>query len=729
MIEIEHLFFVCTWLILYLILQLCTWLIIRAWLSAPLALPASFAVSLLWSCLISWYLAWLTFSPICTLGVFFILTGIVFGTVQKARVDILSDLNEGKWHYALFFIVFLTMLIVRMYYPDISIRSWDKFMNHGFLTSIMRTPIVPPLDPWFAGGTLEVYYYLGHWCFATLGIIAHLPSWIVFQLVAPTVASVSAVQLYGMGKLLLKKFSVLPVILLFIVNPGFIYHYIKGVEPFYLLSASVRVIPETFTEYPLYTFLFGDAHAHAMAIFNQMLFILLIIYLFTQWQKLINSERAMCAILAGISLGTMVGMNSWNALSYGPIFILAAIVIWYQTHGNAEREEAGWVGTSFFKACIHVYHDVLDLLKKRTEISHSSATILYLWILVPLIAFLSYAPFFIMMQPHGAQGIGIVHTKTLLPEFFLAFGWFVFLLVCTLYSDIKKQPKLLVIAIPFVITGYPLIGLIFVLLAYLIARHEGVSDFLFACGLLLVLVCELVYMVDSTSWSAWYRLNTSWKLYCAAWFLLGLGALCSASIRVERFMDRVCHGEKGAIIEKCITRLVVGGIVVLILSVPILNHELKVVSYSEIQGLDAYAWMERTHPEDYAAAMYLRDLPGEHILVEADGDFDLYYTRMASITGIPTIMGSSNHEMSWRGDNPPGWREERKMDIAIIYEQPERISEIMEKYNANLLILGAPERKAYQIPDDPNTYPPDLVPIFTAGETTIYQRVHESSSL
>jgi YYY domain-containing protein len=726
MIEIEHLLFVCTWLILCLVLQLCTWFILRAWLSPLFAFPASFAVSLLWSCLISWYVAWLGFSPIFTLGVFLILAGIVFGTIPKARIGILSDLNEGKWYYPLFFLVFFIFLIVRMFCPDISIGSWDKFMNHGFIASIIRTPVVPPLDPWFAGGTLDVYYYLGHWCFATLGIIAHIPSWMVFQLVAPTVASVSAVQLYGIGKLLLKRFSLLPVILLFIVNPSFISLLIARVDFFYLLPGSVRAVPEAFTEYPLYTFLFGDAHAHGMGAFNQCFFILLLVYLLTHWQKLVNSERAMYAILAGISLGTMAGMNAWNVFAYAPFFTLAAILIWYQTHRGAEKEESSGVKTWLSRMCNHLYDDVLDIFRKRKEMSQSSATILYFWILVPLITFLSYAPFFLMMRPYGAQGIGIVYSKTTVPEFILTFGWFLLLLVCTLYPDIKKQPKLLLIAIPFILIGYPLIGVILVLLAYLIVRREGVCDFLFACGLVIVLLCEFVYIIDITSWSAWYRMNTVWKSYYSVWFLIGVGGLCHASIRVEQFMDRVCHGEIGVFIDKYLPKLVVCGIVVLILSIPTVNNELGSVTYSRIVGLDAYAWMERTYPDDYAAAMYLRELSGEHVLVEAGGQYDLFYTRMSSTSGIPAIIGCPAHEQSWRGDNPPGWGAERLNDLSIIYEQPEQAAEIMEKYNADLLILGTGERMQYQISDDFDTrLSSDLAPVFTSGATVVYQRVEE----
>ncbi|MCL2459932.1 MAG: DUF2298 domain-containing protein, partial [Euryarchaeota archaeon] len=687
MIEIEHLLFACTWLILYLVLQLSTWIILRPFASSALALPGSFAASLLFSCLISWHLAWLGLPPTLAPGVLFLLAGIVLGGVKRSRIGILSDLKEGKGYYTLFFIVFLSMLIVRMFYPDIN--GAEKFMDHAFLASIMRTPIVPPLDPWFAGGTLEVYYYLGHWLFAILGLIASIPSWILFQLVLPTVAAVSAVQLYGVGKLVLKRFSLLPVLCLFVVNPAFIYEYIIGTASFSLLWNSSRVIEAAITEYPLFTFLFGDVHAHALGIFNQTFFILLIVYLFSQWQKLSSVERIMCAILTGISLGTMPGINSWDALMYGPIFVLAAILIWYQACSKKRREPSrgvgAWISTWF-----------ADI---RAQTSSSSAAMVYLWILVPVVVLLSYAQFFLMMHTEGVGGIGFVYTKTTLQEFVLVFGWFLLFLVCTLYSDIKKRPYLLLLSIPFILTGYLVVGLIVTLLCYLIARHEGVSDFLVGCGLFIVLVCEVVYMVDGMG-PDWYRMNTIFKLYLPAWLFIGVGSLCSAGIHAGNLIDRVRSDEKRAGLEKITSGAVIVGTLACILGAPLIAYGTLGGLYDHRPTLDGYAWMERAHPDDYAAVVTLRELPGDHVLVEAEGGDYLYYGRISSATGIPAILGWPFHEMMWRGDNPPGWYGERMRDLSTMYEQPDLTSEIMMKYDADLLIVGAPERERYSIPDD-----------------------------
>ncbi|MCL2460907.1 MAG: hypothetical protein FWF19_06130, partial [Euryarchaeota archaeon] len=160
-----------------------------------------------------------------------------------------------------------------------------------------------------------------------------------------------------------------------------------------------------------------------------------------------------------------------------------------------------------------------------------------------------------------------------------------------------------------------------------------------------------------------------------------------------------------------------------ILGAPLIAYGTLGGLYDHRPTLDGYAWMERAHPDDYAAIVTLRELPGEHVLVEAEGGDYLYYGRISSATGIPAILGWPFHETMWRGDNPPGWYGERIRDLSTMYEQPDLTSEIMMKYDADLLIVGAPERERYSIPDDED-YLPDLIPIFTAGATTIYQRMY-----
>ena len=65
------------------------------------------------------------------------------------RKEYTLDELRAQWHWeVLFLLCFLLMLDVRFVNPTISYA--EKFMDHAFLASVIRDPVIPPLDPWFA---------------------------------------------------------------------------------------------------------------------------------------------------------------------------------------------------------------------------------------------------------------------------------------------------------------------------------------------------------------------------------------------------------------------------------------------------------------------------------------------------------------------------------------------------------------------------------------------------
>ena len=58
---------------------------------------------------------------------------------------------------ALFFICLLFWTMLRGQKPEIS--GLEKFMDFGFLNSILRTPFAPPTDMWMAGSSINYYYF------------------------------------------------------------------------------------------------------------------------------------------------------------------------------------------------------------------------------------------------------------------------------------------------------------------------------------------------------------------------------------------------------------------------------------------------------------------------------------------------------------------------------------------------------------------------------------------
>jgi len=234
-------------------------------------------------------------------------------------------LSENWRYYALFFIVFGAMLLLRVYSPDIS--SAEKFMDHGFISSMMRNPQIPPLDPWFAGGDLSVYYYLGHWMLASMGLITGVPSTIVFTLALPTIAAISAVSMYGAGHLILSRFRLLSVVFFFLMNPAFIHLSLSGKEWASLLWDSTRVIEGTINEYPLFSFIFGDVHAHVLGILPQTTLILLITLAVTCWKRLNPISRIIVIFSTALALGAVPPTNSWDILIQAPLVVVTGGIL------------------------------------------------------------------------------------------------------------------------------------------------------------------------------------------------------------------------------------------------------------------------------------------------------------------------------------------------------------------------------------------------------------------
>jgi hypothetical protein len=215
------------------------------------AFPVSFSSSLLVFTILSWYCGLLRL-PVHIALLPFLALFCYHLWYRHYSIDELR--TEWRWEMV-FLVCFFLMLDVRFVNPTISYA--EKFMDHAFLASVMRNPVIPPLDPWFAGGSLNVYYYLGYWMFGCLGIVTGVPSNITFNLALPTVFGLAAINLYAVGTLVIPKFRWLPLLVLFIPNPSFFFQIIQG-KPFNTVYGTVPELSATPSMNTLFSHSYGE---------------------------------------------------------------------------------------------------------------------------------------------------------------------------------------------------------------------------------------------------------------------------------------------------------------------------------------------------------------------------------------------------------------------------------------------------------------------------------------
>lgn len=414
-----------------------------------------------------------------------------------------------------FWIVFAVFLLFRYLNPDGWHPIWggEKPMEFAHLNATLRSAHFPPYDPWYADGYINYYYY-GLYLIAFCLKLTGIPTEIGFNLAQPTVIALLASAGYSVAATLGRDLSrqarlAVPagllgvVLLLTIGNLTSLGRLLStGQQDFGSYGdwvwAGSRAIQDTITEFPFFTALYADLHAHVVALPITVLTIGLAYAVArdrpTPVQRRTPAFRLTQAVrftVLALVLGSLFPTNAWDVPAYAA---LAVVAIWMGFGGIAD-----W----------------------RARTTWSTATSL----LVGLGAYLFYRPF----HEHYVAlfgSLGMVRAPTRLTEATSHIGGP--LAIAVLGLLLLSLPRRTASPWP---VNQPAVAVVLLTLGLLVANLADrvqplLADSLFA--VLLVAIAAISLVVIWTEAKSLRRYSLRWWMLVtvvAAVFLLGIGAL------------------------------------------------------------------------------------------------------------------------------------------------------------------------------------------------------------
>ena len=228
---------------------------------------------------------------------------------------------------------------------------------------------------------------------------------------------------------------------------------------------------------------------------------------------------------------------------------------------------------------------------------------------------------------------------------------------------------------------------------------------LITLGILLILGPEFLYLRDNFG----FRINTIFKFYYQAWIVLSLAAAYGMAV-----VFRSLRGVGNVIFSVIFVSVLIVG-----LAYPVLGVASKTNNFKPPFGfmLDDFDRVQRETPDEAAAMLWLRSAP-DGVVAEAVGGAYSSYARVSIYTGLPTVLGWSNHEGQWRDYTLQG---SRTQDIETLYSTPDWVTaqDIIKRYNIRYVYVGGLERGTYRVSEEKfNIF---LKRVFQQSNVAIYE--------
>ncbi len=702
-------------------------------------------LGLLLTAYIAWLLAslkWVAFSQASVLLALGALAAVSLWLAHRHREE-LSNFVRQRWRLllgseALFFGAFVVFVLVRMANPDLW-NPWfggEKPMDLAYLSATVRSTVMPPLDPWFSGGAIN-YYYFGHFTVAAMIKATGIPATTAFNLAVPLFFALTAGGAFSLGynlaegaRLALRQRGgvVAPAwsavcaglaAVLFVVVLGNLdgaMQLAQGAWGDFDYWRSSRMMPPDppgyeITEFPFFTFLFADLHAHLMALPLTLLVLGLgTSNLLGAYGGASLSARLSGLVALGLALGALWATNAWDGPTYlGLSLVLLGAAEWVRRR----RAGLGWMANALGASLLVVGAAAVLWLPYHLRLTNTLDGIIPAPVQTTLWQYLAIHGLFIFLAGSflaaalwreraflSSLGRRVLRSTPgryaavagvfLLGTLFIALGWagfatvaFLLLLAlptgvlawCWLHNaEAHSRPEA-----PYVVVTLLMLGLAF-------AIGIGV---------------DLVIVEDGLE-----RLNTVFKLYLQAWVLFALAGAYGLwrLLFVQGLLRRAAWPH------------VLWGVAAAALVVGALAYPAQAVkdrvgerTHTTPWTLDGTAYMvEAVYPDengrlplrgDLRAIEWLQaNVDGSPVIMEAVTPPYRWGARVSAYTGLPTVVGWDWHEIVRKcGLAPCPAVHERLRDVERGYStsDPREALAVLRKYDVSYVYVGELERLYY----------------------------------
>ena len=537
-------------------------------------------------------------------------------------------------------------------------------MDYGILSSLMRSQTLPPADMWDSEMVFTNYYYGGQYFTAFLTKLTGMRTNEMYTVAKAMIPAASGSIVFSIVWHLMKDrkpqtkkaLAYIGGLLssLLLICSSNLHYLVFGL--FRLIDfegydywSTTRYIEGTITEIPAFSFILGDFHAHVI----NMMFVYCFLSILYAWMK---AQEAKPVMVPGFSLlremlldpylyfiGLFITVFFMNNIWDAPIYVLVFVM------------------TSGFMA-----------LRSREE--KRIRKWLLRGVLLAALLFILSAPFRTSFTTASSSGLALAWLHSEIEKLFILWGLHLFVIAAflqyTLYIHWKEQKQ----------KGF---------VTYL--RGLSMSDlFVLMAGLSAVCVIaipEIVWIMDIFGG----RMNTMFKTYFQSSLLLDMacGYVCLRLLAdARKVQPRVfAAAALGLFLISC-------GY----FHMGVTDHYGDVTDRSRYVGLDAESFLDREMPEDADAIRWLEEnVEGQPHIVETTNEDWINCGRVASLTGLPTVLGWYTHEVQFTADREGVNR--RKEDVASIYSgsDEELVRHLLRQYRIRYIFVGKEEQRNYEV--------------------------------